>query len=747
VASLFAPASSWAADEDEFVWKGSVEVGGRGVNTDATSRNGARATSATASVPFTGPEDGAKAQEYQDLNSGVIGVVDMRGSSRNYYLKFFGENFGRDDQYINLVGGGYGVFKGQIYNDRIPHNLSWNAITPLANTGSNLQVGPGGTYPPAQNPATWNTFDYGIQRNTTGANVEVSNNSPFFFRADYNEVLTTGVRPGSGVLGTGSGNGMIELGIPVDYKTQNTVLDAGYATKTWNAKLGFLWSKFTDGGEPVQWTNFYMLNKLDTTLLPQDNDLKKWSFNANVRDLPLDSTLMLRLTQSKLTSSFAVPGSGLKPTNNASPPIGSGYLVTAPSSSTFDGEHKTTSAAIAIASTLAKDLESRLYYNYYDRENNSTPISYATGGLGTTSATPCTTSTSNSATQFCIAAVPASENFAYKKNEFGLDLTWRLAKGQKLSGGYAYLKVDRELEPATETENNSLWIEYKNTMVENLTARAKYIYLERRSNLDHAFTNSGTATPAQVPYYFSAYDVSNNDQNTLRLWVDWAPMEMLDVSFGGTWRKTDYKDLQYYGRTDDKRQLYDLTVSYGSADTFRITALGNYGEVEFNQAYHQGTGPTPGGTQTPTDFDWGTKNTQSNWLYALEADWVATEKLKVKLSASWQKTGGGVDFWSGNTAGAGGFNGGPLVNYLTDNTKTQRLMIRGDYLINKNWTASAGYAYENYDYTDDQMRSYQSYYGYYQNLGGTNISWNTGAFAAPAYTNNIFFITGTYRFN
>jgi hypothetical protein len=45
------------------------------------------------------------------------------------------------------------------------------------------------------------------------------------------------------------------------------------------------------------------------------------------------------------------------------------------------------------------------------------------------------------------------------------------------------------------------------------------------------------------------------------------------------------------------------------------------------------------------------------------------------------------------------------------------------------------------------MRSYQSYYGYYQNLGGTNISWNTGAFAAPAYTNNIFFITGTYRFN
>ncbi len=741
VGSLFA-AGSASADEN-FNWNGSLELGGRGVNTDGGERNGAYGTSATTSAPFTGPRDEAKAQMYQDLNNGVIGVVDVRGSSRNYYLKFFGENFGRDDQFIDARGGGYGVFKAQVYSDRMPHNLSWNALTPLSNPGTALQTGPGGTYPPAKNPATWNAFDYGIQRNTVGGNLEVTANSPWFARVDYNEVATTGVRPGSGVLGTGSGNGFIELGVPVDYKTKNFTAEGGYTAKTWNIRLAYLDSKFSNGIESMQWTNFYMRNALDTQLLPPDNELQRWSLNASARELPLDSTAVLRITQSKLTDSFAVSATGLKPTGNQAPPIGVGYLVTTPSSPTFDGEHKTTTASFGLSSTLTTGLQSRLYYNYYDRANNSTVISYEGGGLGAT-ASNCPAA--NTATQFCIAPLEG-ELFAYTKNDAGIDLTYNLGKGQKLLGGYNYLKVDRDLEPAPETRDSRVWVEYRNSMVENLSGRLKYYYLQQRSDINHEDTNSGPATPAQVPYYYSAYDVANYDQNSVKLTVDWNPIRLLDIGFGATWRKTDYKDLQYYGRTDDKRQLYDLTVGYGDADQFRLTAIGNWSEVVFHQAYHQGTGPTPNGPQTSTDFNWGTENTQTNWLVALEADWVATEQLSLKASASWQNTGGGVDFWSNNYAGVGGYNGGPLVNYVTDNTKMQRFMLRGDYKINTKWSVSAGYAYENYDYSDDQMRGYQSYYGYYQNLGGTNNSWLSGAFTNPSYTNNIFFLTAKYSFN
>ena len=57
---------------------------------------------------------------------------------------------------------------------------------------------------------------------------------------------------------------------------------------------------------------------------------------------------------------------------------------------------------------------------------------------------------------------------------------------------------------------------------------------------------------------------------------------------------------------------------------------------------------------------------------------------------------------------AGGFTPpggtpGPLVNYVTDNTTLQRFQIKGTYNYDKKWSFSGGYAFEKYDYNDDQM--------------------------------------------
>ncbi len=736
VASLFAGGSAWAADEP-FVWDGSVGAGFRGANVDGDQRNGAYGTSASSTAPFTGPRDEAKANEYRDLRNTAIGVFDVFGGNSQYFFRGYGENLGLDDQFVNVRGGGWGAFKGQFYWDKIPHNLSWNALTPLANPGTTLQTA-SGTYPPFQNPATWNSFNYGLQRDTVGANVEVSANSPWFLRGDYNEVKTTGVRPMSGQLGTGSGNGLIEVGMPVEYRTRNSLIEAGYNGKTWSMKLGFLDSKFTDSVDNMQWSNFYMRNALDTFYSSPDNDLKKWSLNAMVRDLPWDSTFTARASYSELSNGFDVGAGGLKPTSSAAPPAAVGTLITAPSSPHFDGEHKTTSIAVALHTSPMRGLDGRIYYNYYDKENNSTPISYAAGGLGT----GCPGS--NSATRFCIAAEPAGEPFAFTKNEFGIEGGYRFGK-QKLMAGYNYLKVERDLEYATETEDNKLWIEYRNSMLPKLAGRVKYTYTQRRSDIDHRFTASGTANPNQVQYYFSAYDISNHDRNEIKATIDWAAATNVNVGLGATYKKTDYKDL-YYGRTDDTKTTYDASLGVGDPDQFRVTVLGNWNEVKFDQAYHQGTGPLPGGAQTPTDFDWGTKNTQRNWLVGLVGDWPVNERLSISGSFSWQKSDGGVDFWSGNQAGAGGYLGGPLINYVTDNTEWTRINVKADYRITKNWSATFGYAYEQYDYKDDQMRGYQGYYPYYQNLGGTNNSWLSGAFANPGYTANIVYVIATYSF-
>jgi OOP family OmpA-OmpF porin len=746
VSSLFANAPALAADEP-FFWDGTLGLGYRWSDPEGGQRNGAYGTSATTVAPFTGPRDEAKLNEYRDLRDSVTEIIDLRGASRTYWFTTWADQLGRDDQFVDIRGGAWGAWKARFYNDKIPHNLSWNAISPLINPTSLLQTAPAGAYPPAQNPATWTTFDYGIQRNTTGATAEFSFHSPWFVRADYNEVKVDGVRPSSGQLGTGSGNGLVEIGFPTDYKTQNTTIEAGYQGKTWNVKLAYLDSRFKSSGDTLQFANFYMRNGLDELYGPPDNELTKWTLSGNLRQLPLDTTVSARFTYSSLTNSVTALSASLKPVSNASPPTGVGYLVTTPSQSTFDGDQTTTSFSIAANSTLLPNLESRVYYEYYDKDNASTQIDYAGGGLGTGAAT-CPGS--NNATRFCIGPYEAPEPFAYTKNFVGVDFTWRLAPRQRILFGANYLDVDRVLEGQENTHQWLFYGEYRNTMAQGVSGRLRYQYADRSSDLDHAFTPSGTANPTQVAYYFSPYDVSNYGQNLVKANIDFNPIDSLVIGVGGTWRKTDYKDLQYYGRTDDTTTLLDLSVNYGSPDTWQVSLIGNWGKTQFNQDYRNvasGGSPFPGDPQTATNFDWGTKNTQDYWLVALSGEWKVADNFRLSGSASWMNTGGGVDFWSGNYAGAGGFNGGPLVNYVTDNTDTQRFQIKGDWIINRNWSATLGWAYEKYDYSDDQMRGYQGYYGYYQNLGGTNNSWNTGAFTNPSYNTNIVYVMFTYKFD
>jgi hypothetical protein len=336
-------------------------------------------------------------------------------------------------------------------------------------------------------------------------------------------------------------------------------------------RLAYLDSKFSNANDGMQFTNFYMRNGLDEQLLPPDNELKKWSFNASAKQLPWDSTVLFRWSQSELTNNLGIASASLKPTSNASPPRGVGYLVTAPYDaesgqplSTFDGEHKTTTAHVSWNASPMARLDTRVYYDYYDLQNESTSVSYAAGSLGSSCATPPV----NSATCFRIAALLAPEAFQYTKNSAGFDASWAFTPRSKLLGGFDWQEVERELDPAPKTDEYRYWVEYRNSGWQTLSGRIKYQYLQRRSDLDPSFNNNGQSNvqPTAVPYYFTAYDVSDFDQNMVKFTLDWTPLPLLAVGVGGTWKKTDYKD-NYFGRTEDTSQQYDLTVAYGDANS------------------------------------------------------------------------------------------------------------------------------------------------------------------------------------
>ena len=134
IANLFAAAAPAFAQSQDLQVTGSVSVGGI-----ATDDDDAR--------------DPAKLTEYRDLDDGVLFGFDVRGRGSRYWFDLFGENIGRDDQYINLRGGTYDVFKYRLYSDALRHNFLFNGRTPYSGAGSNAHRA---TFPQLD-PNTWNT--------------------------------------------------------------------------------------------------------------------------------------------------------------------------------------------------------------------------------------------------------------------------------------------------------------------------------------------------------------------------------------------------------------------------------------------------------------------------------------------------------------------------------------------------------------------------------------------------------------
>src|SRR5688572_27347276 len=77
-----------------------------------------------------------KLTEYRDLDDGVLFNFDLRGRGGRYWFDLFGENLGRDDQYLNARGGMYDVFKYRLYSDALRHNFLYNGITPYTGAGT-----------------------------------------------------------------------------------------------------------------------------------------------------------------------------------------------------------------------------------------------------------------------------------------------------------------------------------------------------------------------------------------------------------------------------------------------------------------------------------------------------------------------------------------------------------------------------------------------------------------------------------
>ena len=611
-------------------------------------------------------------------------------------------------------------------------------------------------YPQAPNPNNWYTFNYGTQRNTWGGNGEFSGKTPWFIRADYNEVKTNGIKPGSGQLGTGSGNGLIELGVPVDYKTQNTTIEGGYNSRQYGFKLAFIDSKFTDANDSLQWTNFYMRSGLDTSLLPPDNELKKWSFNGYIKQLPWDSAIIARFTQSKLTNSFGDRvDSSLKPTGNAPVRPGASRRAWATSSRSRSTPRRTRTCRTSTATSRRRPPTSRgtrARWRSSTRASTTTTTTCRTtrptsrtrqGSQGSNCATPPV----NSATCYTIAALTEETGEAVQLHEerggvrrdVGVQPHTTSCSAASTGSGIERHAVDTE---APKTDDYRYWVEYRNTGGWDEPDRPAQVRVPAAALRPRSTSPTTTATSVVRFLLLTAYDVNNFDRNMVKLNLDWTPAPMWFVGFGATWRDTDYKD-NFYGRTKDNSQQYDVTVVVGrrQAADHRHRQLGQ-GRVQPGLPQHWQRLQVPGircrAPNNSTNFNWGTQNTQDGWMAAALVDWAPTDKLMltdvVHLPEDQRRrrlqSSGNTDRPAAASTAARSSTTSPTTRRCSASRS------RAPTTTTRNGPSTAATRTRSTTTATARWRATASYYPYFQNLNtaavGRTISWYTGAFANPA---------------
>ena len=651
-----------------------------------------------------------KLYEYRDLDDGVLATFDIRGRGSRYWFDLFGENLGRDDQYLNARGGVYDVFKYRLFSDSLRHNFLFNGITPYNGAGSTAHR----TTFPRLDTSTWNPIDSSYRRRDDGGFFEFQGVSPWYVRVDANQVTSKGNKPGSASQGLSPGNGFVELFFPVDYTTRNATFEGGYNTRTLRFDVSYMVSKFENSEEVVSWTNGYWGNGVDNTFLAADNRYERLAGNFSWRGLPGNSTLAARFTTDELKSSVPVVTSVLGTTTG-------GMTPTNPSAASYSGHVENDTFTATFASAPARAWDTRLYYYYRKRDDSSTHLFFSGSNV-------------------------ENEPYSYKSNQVGFDAHWRFARGHRLGFGYDLNDTDRHGRwDYDNTEDKRLFVEYKNTMLDELAARLKYTRLERDSSF--LLANSGTS-PTDVAYwnrYVTAFDLANVNQDQVKLTLDWSAAPNFDVSFEGIVKRNDY-DQNTLGRLKDDRSEIYVSASYGEMGGPRLTAFGDIEKVEYKSTHRVVCSATTAGAHEPStppnasNYNWNGKVEEENWAVGLSLDWPVAKNFTLKASAIYYKTDGMVDLQLQDGVPTSVTRPVP-VTYFDDTRKTA-ITFKGVYDFSKSLSLTAGYAYEKYEYSDEQ------YNGYRNTIPASTLqdSYLSNLYANPQYKANIFFGLLTYRF-
>lgn len=558
-ASLVIPAGTFAAIS------GSNEIGLRGVSVSGDSSSFA---------------------EYRNIEDGVFGTISLSSSSSDQYLDLDADYSGSNDESFSLSGGKYGRYKYELFYDVMPHYYSYGNRTIYSGIGTDTltyfavdQSTAPASYTPnvPTDSSIWNTFDYGIERTKYGANINFNFGTPFYVKASLSKEERSGVKllaAPSGVHGSfSSGNfsafgQLVEMPEPVDYETRTLQLMTGYSSPKYLVELSGAISGFENENNTLSWRNPYVTTQElnEVNVLAPDNDYYKLAVKTAIRELPFKSTLAVKLNSAKTESE--VPLLNTIWSSTGAPTYT--YTTLGLNQDEFKGDVNTTKGAITLSSRPTKNLSTKFYYDYYDKDNDSSHIVYTS-----------------------LTSLNTVENhlYEYSKHSAGMDVNYRLTPQNKLSGGYEYVSVDREREDFDSTRDHKLFAQLKNSSLDWATFKLKLQYMDRSGD----FVQADEGGDASILLYQQRYDVADKVQTMAKVGVELYPSDAIDVGLEYSFKYNDY-DETVLGMTEDIRHGVYADVVYRLRDAVRLSGYAGYEMVNQDsnhRQYNPGDDPNP----------------------------------------------------------------------------------------------------------------------------------------------------------
>src|SRR4030042_487542 len=298
-------------------------------------------------IPVTGKiidvnaDGGGKAKftEYKDLENDfsllVRGLLEY--NTPTYFLELDVTDIAYDTQYYRLGGGMYGEFEYDLFYYEIPHNVTFDARTFFDGAGTNnLTIDPTADL---ADPNTWNTFDYETERKKAGAGFKLDMFRPFYLDVAYYHEKKEGIKP-AGVFNPVDGFSY-ELPEPIDYKTDDLKVEAGYNKNPLFLSLSYCLSDFTNEDHLL---GFTPLPGDSPLTLPADSNVYRFAFKGSLK-LPYSTKLYANLATGKPELEHDFPLN-------------------------YDGEVKTNNADVVLTTNPTRYFNFKAYYKYYKRDND-----------------------------------------------------------------------------------------------------------------------------------------------------------------------------------------------------------------------------------------------------------------------------------------------------------------------------------------------------------------------------------------